>query len=57
MNFMKDQANVSSKTHMRGDRLKTERVLIWFVHNSFQIHSFINHFFDFSIIVPKSPMI
>ena len=42
---------------MCGDRLKAERVLIWLVHNSFEIHSFINHFFGFSIIVPKNPMI
>ena len=55
INFIKDRANFC-KTCMCGDRLKAERVLIWLVHNSFQIHSFINHFFGFGIIVPKNPI-
>ena len=42
------------KTCTCGDRLKAERVLFWLVHISFQSHSFINHFFGFSIIVQRN---
>ena len=45
------------KTCTCGDRLKAERVLFWLVHISFQIHRFINHFFGFSIILQKNPVI
>ena len=50
---IKDEANVC-KTCASGDRLKAETVLFWLVHSSFQIHWFIDHFFDFSIIVQKN---
>ena len=37
INLKKDQTNVCN-TCRCGDRLKAERVLLWLVHNSFQIH-------------------
>ena len=46
MSFIKDQKD-----------MKNERVLFWLVHNSFQVHRFINHFFGFSVIVQKDRMI
>ena len=56
MNFVQDRANIC-KTCTCGDKLKAERVLFSLVHNSIQIYLFINHFFGFSIIVQKNPMI
>ena len=56
MNFIKDRANVC-KTCTCCDRLKAGRVLFWLIHNSFQIHLFINHFFGFSTIVQKNHLI
>ena len=56
MNFIKDRGNVC-KSYTCGDRRKAEKVLFWLVHNSFQVHWFINHFFGFSIIVQKNHMI
>ena len=44
MNLTKGQANVL-KTCTCADRLKTETVSFWLVHNSFQIHLFIHHCF------------
>ena len=41
---------------LKRKRLKAERVLFWLVHNSFQIHWLINHFFGFSIIVQRNRM-
>ena len=53
MNFIKDRTNVC-KTCTYGDRLRAKRVLL---HNSFEIHYFMNHFFGFSILLQKNSMI
>ena len=52
----KSRANVC-KTCTCGDILNAERVLVWVVHSSFQIHWFINHFFGSGIIVQNNRMI
>ena len=57
MNFIKDRANGCKTCTCCGDRLKAEKVLFWLMHNSSQIHCFMNHFYDFSIIVQKNRMI